>query len=307
MRNILYKANVIDPAEELAPPVRIAPFSGRYLYRGEASESQMRSCLEYLGERFGTYTVQPKARICIDKALGHYALQPDDVVTILTASGNFYISSCVTKAIEKVCRWSMEITPKTKVLLVNHEFGYPFRNWDFALSFNLPIIEDCAYAFLTSDDNIGKHGDFVIYSLPKAFPMQMGAILKSNVECSIDEDEDVKRYVLNSLALEIENIPEISSRRLANMNHYLSRLAPLGVRPFFGSAVEGVVPGTFLFSWAEDIDYPALKKFMQYNGVECSCFYGKPAFFIPVHQNLTENELDYCCDLLEYFYKTSDR
>lgn len=303
MQNILFKANVIDPAEELAPSIRITPFSSRHLYREKASDSQINACQKYLKRKIGTFSIQSKARICIEKILDYYNLQPDDVVTVLTTSGNFYISSCVTKAIENFCSWSRVVTPQSKLLLINHEFGYPYQEWDYALSFKLPIIEDCAYTFLTTDENIGKYSDFVIYSLPKAFPMQMGAILKTNVDCIFTEDDEIKTYVLNVLSQEIVNIPMIVSKRFSNTKYYLDRLTHLGINLFFGSIEINIVPGTFLFTWSEEIDYHALKHFMQYNGVECSCFYGKPAFFLPVHQNLTDKEMSYICDLIEYFYK----
>ena len=51
----------------------------------------------------------------------------------------------------------------------------------------------------------------------------------------------------------------------------------------------------------EDIDYPTLKELMQRNGVESSVFYGKNAFFVPVHQNLTKEDLDYMIKLLNYY------
>ncbi|RXM40023.1 hypothetical protein BOQ62_08170 [Chryseobacterium sp. CH21] len=44
-----------------------------------------------------------------------------------------------------------------------------------------------------------------------------------------------------------------------------------------------------------------LKIFLQQNGIECSIFYGKDAFFIPVHQNLGIFEMDYIVNLIEYF------
>ena len=46
-----------------------------------------------------------------------------------------------------------------------------------------------------------------------------------------------------------------------------------------------------------------LKIFMQSNGVESSIFYGEDAFFIPVHQNLKDLDLDYFVTLIEYFVK----
>ena len=49
-------------------------------------------------------------------------------------------------------------------------------------------------------------------------------------------------------------------------------------------------------------EYPALKEFMQRNGVESSVFYGQNAFYIPIHQNLDQNQLNYMVALLNCFY-----
>ena len=120
MLNILYKGNIICPSEELAPIIRIAPFSNRNLYAKNSSEEEITACLGYLKEKFGNYVILPKARTCISECLKYYKVEKDDVVTILTTSGNFYISSCVTKTIEQYCLWSREITSKTKIIFVNH-------------------------------------------------------------------------------------------------------------------------------------------------------------------------------------------
>lgn len=92
----------------------------------------------------------------------------------------------------------------------------------------------------------------------------------------------------------------IIEKRLWNYNYLKEQLMPIGISPFF-DLEEGVVPGVFLFSWRDDIDYPKLKEFMQRNGVESSVFYGKNAYFIPMHHNLAKNELDYMIDLLRYY------
>jgi dTDP-4-amino-4,6-dideoxygalactose transaminase len=146
----------------------------------------------YFKERFKnqnfTYTLT--GRLAIQKSLQHYNLQPNDVVTILTTSNNFYISGCVTAEIEKFCKWNREISDKTKLIFVNHEFGVPYENLEELKKYKLPIIEDCAHSFFSEDDKseIGKVGDFAIYSFPKIFPIQIGGLLVSNIETSLETD-----------------------------------------------------------------------------------------------------------------------
>ena len=74
----------------------------------------------------------------------------------------------------------------------------------------------------------------------------------------------------------------------------------IGISPFFLLEKKSI-PGVFLFKWEDNIDYNSLKIFMQNNGVESSVFYGKSAFYIPVHQQLDMFHLDYMITLLKYF------
>lgn len=302
MLNIVYNSNIIEPSEELIPVVRIAPFNNKYLYRKKASKEQIQKCEQYLKNRFGSYTILPKVRNCIEECIKYYNLKSEDVITILTSSGNPYVSSCVTRPMEKYCKWSREIGPETKVIFVNHEFGYPFKNWDSIKNLGIPIIEDCAYAYGTEDSDMGKYGDFVLYSLPKFFPMQMGAIMKTNVPCNIMEDMKVREYVLNSLSQEYCNEDLIKKKRISNYNYLTKKLGAIGIKPFFGRN-EGEIPGTFIFTWDREVDYPTLRKYMETNGVECSVFYGRDAFFIPMNHNLRRKDLDYMIDLLNYYFQ----
>ena len=79
-----------------------------------------------------------------------------------------------------------KFVPETKVIFVNHEFGYPYHDLIRLKDYKLPIIEDCAGSFFSSDKDgsIGEVGDFVIYSFPKMFPLQVGGLLvsKHNIE-----------------------------------------------------------------------------------------------------------------------------
>ena len=295
----MYDDIVIDAFSELVPSLHIAPLN---LTKMSATDVMCN-----LPDMFHTdrcISLHKKARYAITAALEDLHLQKEDVVTILTTSGNFYVSGCVTKAIEAVCRWNREVSNETKAILVIHEFGYPYKGLSELKKYGLPIIEDCAYAFFSKDE-IGKVGDYVIYSLPKAFNMQMGGVMISRNQIDDCVSQEEKAYILSHLSAEWRDRDAIIHQRIEKHNYLAAALAPLGIQPFFDLA-EGVVPGVFMFRWRDDIDYPALKEFMQRNEVESSVFYGKPAFFVPVHQNLTTNELDYMIKLLKYFYETRE-
>lgn len=303
MKNIFFNNTIIDPSIELRPTIRISPFNEEYIY---INEVQIHIAEEYLRKRFNNYVLTVKGRNAIDLALSYYNLKKDDVVTILTTSDNFYISSCVTKTIEKYCLWSRKISNKTKVIFVNHEFGYPYQNLQAIKDYNIPIIEDCAHSFISQDRDglVGNLGDFAIYSLSKFFPMQLGGILsvnKEDIKIANILDESYEKYILKNITYNVNNLNDICNNRLKNYCYLKEQLRDIGINPFFDEN-EKTIPGVFLFNWHSNINYALLKEFMQSNGVECSVFYGKNAFFIPVHHNLTNSQLDYMISLLKYFY-----
>jgi len=298
MKNIIFNGIVIDAGDELIPSIMIHPFQSDYLL---TSKGDIKKAKKYLDNRFGSYCIFKKGRVALYAALSSYNLNRNDLVTILTTSDNFYISKCVTREIEKICQWNREVNDKTKVIIFNHEFGFPCRDLKEIAGYGLPIIEDCAHTFYDMDSEIGKYSDFVVYSLPKAFPMQMGGVLKMNKRIEVALDQDVENYVLSNLSKHIDKIEEYSEKRQYNFRYLSQQLAGIGIQPYFLD--DKAIPGTYLFKWSEGIDYPKLKEFMYLNGVECSVFYGKNAFFIPVHQEVRQVELDYMVNLLQYYYK----
>lgn len=281
----------------------ISPFDPDF--KQESSQTDRNDLLNYLNSRFGIWRYTASAREAIKIALSYYDLSREDVVTILTTSNNYYISSCVTNAIETVCKWSRDIQPKTKVIFVNHEFGYPYEGLEMLKESGYPIIEDCAYAFFSEskDGRIGRVGDFAIYSLPKAFPVESGGILVCNNPAFAFEStsfDGAVEKLHQDLASHFKSLHQIKTSRIYNYNFLLLNLKPLGAEPYF-DLNEGVVPGVFLFKWHGTIDYPALKVYMQSHGVECSVFYGENAFFIPMHHLLTKDDMLYFCELLRKF------
>jgi hypothetical protein len=299
--NIIYDGIVINASKELVPTIRIAPLDLSTITQSDE---------QYDGQKLlhtdKCVSIHKKARYAITAALEDLQLRKEDVVTILTTSGNYYVSGCVTRAIEMVCKWNREVTKDTKAILVIHEFGYPYKGLSELKKYGLPIIEDCAYAYFTKDEEMGHVGDYVIFSLTKAFNMPVGGVMvsKNKVEDKVSGEE--RDCILSSWVTEYKKDSEIIKKRLDNYAYLAEELASLGITPFFDLS-EGGVPGAFLFRWRDDINYPELKEYMQRNGVESSVFYTELAFYIPVHQNLSKNESDYMIKLLKYFYETRER
>ncbi len=299
---------VINPDIYSLPTYRIGPFRTR--------DVSINHCLpdsdlidEYLDSRFrdANYIYTYNGRSSINIALTLLNPGVDSVVTILTTTGNYYISSCVTNEIEKFCKWSREFLPETRIILVNHEFGYPYPDLPALRKYNLPIIEDCAGSFFSVDRerHIGTIGDYVIYSFPKMFPLQIGGLLVSNNgdynHTSENLTEELLRHIKNALSEYIVHKDQIIRRRIDNYCGLRDRFERLGLHERF-DLIDGIVPGVYMFRTDNySIDLPELKKHFWAHGIHSSVFYGENAFFIPVHQALTEPDLDYFFEVMKAF------
>ena len=160
---------ILDPDPYLQPRYRIKPFRTTDVSFNHTLPDD-NSIEEYFSEKFKgkEYIYTYNGREAINIALRYYQLEAHDAVSIFTTTGNYYISHAVTDEIEKFCRWSRKLEKNTKVLFVNHEFGYPYNNLKELKKYGIPIIEDRAYSFFSYDkqNNIGNIGDFEIHSLP---------------------------------------------------------------------------------------------------------------------------------------------
>ena len=301
---------VLNPDPYLMPSYRISPFQTKDIHTNNTFPDSD-AIDNYFNERFKEreYHYVTDGRKAINIALQQYHLQKEDVVTIFTSSGNFYISSCVTSEIEKFCKWSRQIEENTKLIFVNHEFGYPYKQTDELKKYKLPIIEDCCHSFFTTDGQhtIGSTGDFVIYSFPKMFPIQIGGLLvakKSFMHSDVEKlPEEKLRYIKNVLSYYTGNTDAIIHKRIENYNYLKSKLNGADFQECF-KLEEGVVPGVFMFAIkVGTVDLPQLKTYLYAQGIQCSVFYGELSFFIPVHQNLVKPDLDYFIEVISSYPK----
>jgi hypothetical protein len=290
---------VLNPDEFYSPSYRISPFRTEDIAANLKlpRSASMRSALD---ERFinrkWCFTECGKEGISL--ALGALALKPDDCVTIFTTSGNFYISGCVTREIEKVCQWSRKMQDNTSAIFVNHEFGYPYRDLSILRRYGLPIIEDACHSFLadTPAADMGRNSDFIVFSLPKVFPLQLGGILsydpKYRIQSQVRAGGDTEKYLSAVLSHYIPDLPQARLIRQKNYHKLVQRFAAIGCHPRF-DLLDNDVPGVFLFNVPGSVDLAALKEHGWRHGIECSVFYGEQAFFIPVHNRLSDADLDY--------------
>jgi hypothetical protein len=299
---------VINPDKYLLPSYRISPFmTGSIAFNNSLPVDN--SADEYFKARFkgSEYIYTISGRNAINLALSSCDLQWQDVVTILTATGNLYISKCVTNEIEKFCKWSRHIEKETKLIFVNHEFGYPYNDIHDLKKYGVPIIEDCAHSFFLSEryPGIGTTGDYVVYSFPKMFPLQIGGLLVCNnglrLKSSFCTDE--LQYIKNSLSYWIKKEYEIIKKRLDNYKFLATCLEEIGLTERF-DIDERIVPGVFMFKCSGILlELHDLKNYLYLHGIQCSVFYGEDSFFIPVHQGLEENDILYFAEVIKSFIK----
>jgi hypothetical protein len=298
---------VINPDKYLLPDYKISPFQTSDIAFNNSIPPDT-SIDAYFEKRFGHtnfyYTLT--GRQALNEALCAYQLHPNDVVTIFTTTGNFYISTCVTSEIEKFCQWNREVNDRTKVILVIHEFGYPFQTAQALKKYNLPIIEDCAYSFFSEADDykVGEVGDFAIYSFPKMFPIQIGGLLVANngLASSTAPNTPEINYIKNVLSHQIKQKHRLIATRLKNYEILKQKLAELGFEPRFDTGTNAV-PGVFMFKSGGSSNLLLLKEYLVRHGIQCSVFYGEEAFFIPVHQALHATDLSYMVQVIQSFLR----
>ncbi|WP_278377857.1 DegT/DnrJ/EryC1/StrS family aminotransferase [Chryseobacterium arthrosphaerae] len=304
---IFYKGQIINPENFRQPSFFISPFRTSDLGKNDSIVKDDSPSDEELLKKFHSFFGKTheyflSGKEAINQALRFYNLESDDEVLILTTTSNLYVSSCVTKEIEKFCQWSREKTNKTKLIFVIHEFGKVYPDMERIKSYNIPIIEDCAMSMLSnnSQHQTGQYGDFTIYSVPKFFPIQFGGILRINNNYKTSEAEKPYQNYLQKICLHyLKDIENIIIQRRANNQYLISKLEKIGFKSFF-EYNEYETPSVCMFE-NNGCDLSELKIFLQQNGIECSIFYGKDVFFIPVHQNLGTFEMDCIVNLIEYF------
>ena len=299
---------VINPDTFLLPTYRISPFKTDFVtYNNQLPNDFF--AVSYFDKKFGKenwhYTFN--GREAIEIALESYNLEKKDLVTIVTTSKNLYISSCVTNTIEKFCRWNREILPETKIIFVNHEFGYPYPEMDSLVATGLPIIEDCCTTFFSQDEKelIGKYGDFSLYSFSKFFPIQSGGLIVSNKPQKTIKskllDETHIRYIENVISNILIQEKELLQIKKTNFDYASTKFEAMGFTLRFPKSIR-TVPSVLLLKNNDIVkDLNSLKIFLNNNGIQNSIFYGEDAFFIPNHHMLSFIDINYFVSVIEYY------
>jgi len=303
---MLFHDFIYNPDSTLLPGYRISPFRTQdiALNHDLSSSDEIDS---YFKIRFPAqkFIYTKSGRCAISIAVRGLRLHKEDVITIFTTSGNSYISGCVTREIEKYCKWSRKMESKTRAIFVNHEFGFCYDNLEALKQYGIPIIEDCAHSFLSdnSERTTARVGDFTIFSFPKFFPIQCGGglLCKPEIDIKTEVNVNIVDYIKKVLSFYIYQVEEISSRRLENYRFLTDLFNSINLPVRFEITSESV-PGVFIFKDKKNlIDLRALKTFLWSQGIECSVFYGEPAFYLPVHHRLTKVDLEFFFEAIRFF------
>lgn len=245
----------------------------------------------YLGK---DYVLTESGRHGIELVLAELCLTSNDVVTIFPSLGTNYVSSCVTKTIDKYCKWSMKIEVNTKAVFVIHEWGIPHSEMKNICDLGFPVIEDCAYSFSSTDNCglVGNHGKYSIYSLPKFFEINFGGIV-SGLCCHDDvlSTEHIE-YIYRNVGPQLKKVPNIVSKRIENWNILKTLFESVGVQPFF-CLKDGIVPGVFMFCPDVNLNLEDIKTRYNSYGVESTIYYGSNAFYIPCNQSINRGILEF--------------
>jgi hypothetical protein len=297
---------ILDPDRYLLPDYKISPFQTDDIKRNLRLPAG-NDVDDYFHKRHPGFSIRytRNGREAIRLALTQLDLKRNDRITILTTTQNRYISSCVTGEVEKFCGWNRQPDGSTRAIILIHEFGFVHPGTTrLREKYPVPIIEDCAYSFFSGDPEglTGRTGDYVIYSFPKMFPIQEGGMLVSREPVNFgDRDSDSQALAYYRKVLGHYLLQEDSIRKQRRSNH--AYLAGQLVRRGFSERMAlspTEVPGAFLFN-APGIDLDALKEHMSRHGIQCSVFYGEDAFFLPIHQALAQEDIDYFLFALDAF------
>jgi hypothetical protein len=302
---------ILQPDPYLLPCYRISPFQTQDIAFNQTLQGYEPHFEAYCNENYQEWHITKNGRDAIAIALKALNLEKEDTVTILTTSGNRYISSCVTSEIEKVCKWNRTLSSESKAIFVNHEFGTVYPEMENLVKTGLPIIEDCCTTFFSQDENraVGKYGQFSIYSFPKFFPIQVGGLLVNNTEKAVntnDPSPEFAKYIKNVVGYYISEIQKLLRDRKDAFKEGLSIFKTLGFSPFFAYESNQLPSVLMLKNHHRIKNLPKLKEHLWQHGIQASIFYGEDAFFLPSHQRLKKEDIAYFASVISH-YKALER
>ena len=239
-------------------------------------------------------TFVPRASYGIYALLKQLNLQPEDEVLIIKTFYEPFISSCVTRMIEKVCKWSFIESTNTKAVLVIHEFGLPCLR---AIPEGYPVIEDCAWRV----DSLGI-GDYAVFSLQKLYNINFGAYIEGvelsdeylwSIGCLDVFKREVAKDMVRDAGEEV---------RKARWDQYHALVKADGMTPFMERG--DWMPTVYLQVVDSDEEAQAVVHRLIEFGVQAGVYWGKKCFYLPIHQNMSEKEVEYMFAVVKGYFNS---
>jgi hypothetical protein len=307
------KEFLINPEPFYTPKISISPFT---LSKMESSlnkpASSSLSLLELLNFN-GRLQYTKSGKEAIAACFSNLNLSKKQRISILTTTGNSYVSRCVTDTIAKFCRFSINPNKLDKHVYVIHEFGSTIeKSKIFNLeSGNHVIINDYAYSLLTLLEDKDKFscGDYSIFSFPKHIPINFGGaiISQKNLEYKSELPVNFENKLIKVISSELnnKNLSLIISKRRRNRKSYMNLLNN-EIYSLYKLSDDDYVPAVLMLKLSRSANLNQLRNFMNSNGVESSAYFGENVYFVPLHQELGKIEIQYISNLLNYFMETHD-
>lgn len=262
-------------------------------------------------------TFLPRASYAIYACLKHLGVKEGDEVMIVKTFGSNYISKCVTNMIEKTgATWTLrnfKDAGKIKAVIAIHEFGIPvFQDQDMAIlevarKYKIPIIEDCAWR----NSSVWKDSDYYVFSMSKMLNINYGATLYG---VHLDDDylwsigcfDFVKKNKIQTEAP--KSFGEL--QRVKNWELYHSLVLADGMTPddcynYKGAIESGSwVPTVYLQRFESDDIANDIVKRLEDFGIQAGRYWGEPIVFLPVHQSMTEVEVEYMFAVVKGYFNS---
>ena len=242
------------------------------------------------------YTITSSGRKGIDLILRQCELTPADEVWIVTTFDKPNVSSCVTSTVFNHCKPSRVSSANTRAVFVIHEFGVPHPQIAMLRAFcdrrGIALIEDCAHTVDScwpDGSLVGSFGDYVLYSLPKIFPIPSCGAVFGLRDAPIDrEDARIVAAFEAKLPELWSRLPSFSERRRALLKRAVARL-----RPHVDVVTEMSQNVTPLFLPVRFGRPVAAMRDLRARNIECGLWHGSDIVVLPLHQFLTDEEMDF--------------
>ena len=259
-----------------------------------------------INDRFGEWTMTSSGKEAIQNALIKIGVNKETIIGIKTSTENGYVSSCITKIISKFCNYHIDTEKNCDIYFIVHNFGRPFRKWE-NLNTDKKIIEDCCYAF-SEQKSFASRGDYVIWSLPKAFNVPKGGLLFANgginkiFNFSNTLDTNSIKYLKKFLLEYLQEIDLVFKNRLKSYEKISYKFSLSGIQERFKCDMYSF-PAAYIFDMSFIEEKETFKSYINSKGIESSIFYGSNCYFLPCHQNLSDIEIDYVIKIIESYEK----